>query len=250
MSTTAQTKTETEIQTELQAETQTENSTVAYDSNAQNRFTGTVLENGVSYETAHIFKPLTDERYLQWIGEFNVSGSDEDSISEETDEASCRLWDDLIHQVENVEYDDVEWKNLIDYREKFSFLRELLAVSIVEPEKTGRVRRLGAAGETQIIKTEAWVNNDVSVQEHEMPVQVFEYQKKYARIQAKRFKKEITTGLRRKQKIEFVPQDAAIGRLYDEMVVSNKNFVGSVPLRFKVRVVDHLFAEKVNEKKP
>ena len=57
-----------------------------------------------------------------------------------------------------------------------------------------------------------------------MNLYVFRWQKKYHRILQKRFKTEVTKGLRRQPKVEYVPQDENLAKLYDEMFVSSEGF--------------------------
>ncbi|MEO8650494.1 MAG: hypothetical protein ABI539_15130, partial [Acidobacteriota bacterium] len=87
-----------------------------YDAAAKNRFEYEVKHDGFLYDVAHVFGPITDERYLQWSREMKVSGNEQE-ISEETREAAVRLWDDLIVEVENIDYPpDADWKTLIDHQ--------------------------------------------------------------------------------------------------------------------------------------
>jgi hypothetical protein len=73
-----------------------------YDPDARNRFAFSVREGMEKYDTAHIYEPLGDERYLQWLKEFKVKGN-EDDVDEESREASVRLWDEQIFDVANIE---------------------------------------------------------------------------------------------------------------------------------------------------
>jgi hypothetical protein len=101
------------------------------------------------------------------------------------------------------------------------------------------------------VRTETFFNGDIATQSHELRPTSLELEKKYSRIQAKRFKQEKIGGLRKKKaKIEFLPQDDRIGELYDEMFVSSTGFAnGKIPLRFKTTVIHHLFAETLDQKK-
>jgi hypothetical protein len=224
---------------------------VLYDADARNRFAFSVREGMEKYDTAHIFEPLSDPRYMQWQREFKIKGN-EDDVSEEAREASVKLWDDQIFQVENIDYPDGEdWKALISPAEKIEAINAYLAVAIGDDihENKGQ-RRIGQTA-TVKIPTEAFFNGDIATQIHEMRPVSLELEKKYSRIQAKRFKQEKVGGLRnRKAKIEFIPQDDKLGELYDEMFVGQEGFVnGVIPLRFKTTVIHHLFGEKLDQKK-
>src|SRR4051812_5892891 len=74
-----------------------------FDADARNRFEFTVREGVKKYETAHVFGPLTDERYMKWLRDFKIRGNDDD-VSEEAREASVALWDDVITEVEKIQY--------------------------------------------------------------------------------------------------------------------------------------------------
>jgi hypothetical protein len=224
-----------------------------YDAEARNRFEFTITgDDGLKYDTAHIYGPESDDRYMQWVREFNIKGN-EDDIAEESREATVRLWDDLVVEVENIEYDpQSDWKSLIDHQEKIESLNSFHAVAIVEPEEIAQGKRvLGGNVETQVVFTECWFNGEAVQQKHVIKKKSFELEKKYSRIQAKRFKQQKIGGsLKRKTKIQYVPQDAAIGELYDEMFVSQEGFAnGVIPLRFKTQVTHSIFASKLDPKK-
>lgn len=224
----------------------------SYDASARNRFEFEMHHGGQTYDIAHIFGPLDDERYMQWNRDLNVRG-DQDNVEEEAREASAALWDDIITEVEGVEYDEgADWKALIPGRTKVEAINSLLAVAIVEPDeraKANRKLRLGEAA-SRTVTTEAYFNGEIIQQQHVMQEPSFELEKKYERIQSKRLKQERTGGLRRKPRIEYVPQDEKLGGLYDEMCISTTGFAGGtpascrqdVPLRFKTAVVHYLFA--------
>lgn len=236
----------------------TEKQPLVYDADARARFEFEVSENGQKFDTAHIFDPLSDERYLIWIEDFKVSVVGE-KVSEETRQATLDLWNDLIAEVENIEVEDGQsWKGLIDEQERLDAVNDFLAVAIAdnddEPKATGK-RKL-SPDQTQVIYTECYVFNTetkkmaVARQTHVLPKNRSEWQKRYERIQAKRFKTEQTRGLRRKPKVEFVPQDAAVGELYDEMKIKEpEGFASRVPLRFKTTVIHHIFESSLSQKK-
>lgn len=231
-----------------------------YDPAARNRFELTVRHtDGKTYDTVHIYGPLSDDRYLQWLGEFKIRGNDDD-VSEESREASVRLWNDTIIDVGGITLGEgKDFRDFISSSEKVESLNKFLAVALSDQDAAGQgLRRLDAdpADEAQeCVVTEAWFNSDVAVQRHYLKPVTDELTKKYARIQAKRFKQEKVGGLRRKPKIEYVPQDAAIGELYDEMFNGVTGFAGTgpalkiIPLRFKTFVIHHIFADTVAEKK-
>lgn len=223
----------------------------AYDAAAKNRFEFDVREGVKSYETAHVFNTLEDERFMQWLREFHLKGN-EDDVNEESREASVRLWDDLIAVVEKIQYPDGEdFRKLIPASEKIEALNAYLSVAIgSDIERVEGDRQLGDPNSMQTVVTECYFNGEIATQKHELRPVTLEMQKKYSRIQQKRFKQEKIGGLRRKAKMEYVPQDDRIGELYDEMMVFTTGFVGDkIPLRFKVLVIDHLFAEKLDQKK-
>lgn len=228
-----------------------------YDADANNRFDLTVRHtDGNSYDTAHIYGPLTDERYVKWLNEFHIKGN-EDDVSEEAREASVRLWDDTVVSIADGDgqiSDAGKFRDLIGSGEKVESLNKFLAVAIGDSDVSKKKTRFSAenAPATEMcVVTEAWSNNEVVEQRHFLTPKTLELQKKYARIQGKRFKQEKIGGLRRKAKIEYVPQDAKIGEIYDEMLISTAGFANdNVPLRFKTFVVHYVFDDTVTEKKP
>lgn len=223
-----------------------------YDPEASNRFEFEVTQDGLQYDTAHVYGPLADDRYVQWMREFKIKGNDED-VNEESREASVRLWNDLVTAVDNLEYDPAEdWKPLVANQEKIDSLNDFLAVAIGSGEEKATGKRIPAGrSETQTILTEAWFNGEVLQQKHVLRKSSLEFEKKYSRIQAKRFKQEKVQGLHKRQpKVEFIPQDEKLGELYDEMKISVEGFAGEwIPLRFKTTVIHHIFAGKLDPKK-
>lgn len=219
-----------------------------YDADARNRFEYEV--DGGS-EIAHVFGPLDDDRYMQWNRDLKVRGN-EDDVNEEAREASVKLYDDLIVEVENIEYPEgADWKALLDSQYKIDALNDLMAVAIAdaEPEKGGKLQ-LVPETDNQTIKTECYFNGEIATQTHVLVKRTFEFEKKYDRIQAKRTKQQKIGGLRRrKANIEYVPQDEKLGGLYDEMFVKAEGFVnGRIPLRFKVLVMHNIFGPKSRAK--
>ncbi|QQS33492.1 MAG: hypothetical protein IPM50_02605 [Acidobacteriota bacterium] len=221
-----------------------------YDSEAMNRLEYTVFSGDAEVETAVTFRPCSDERYLQWLKEFKLKG-DSNNLDEESMEATCRLYDEIAVSMDNVEFDGDDWRVLVPVNEKIDTINNLFAVAVFRPEKKGDgVRRLTATpSETYL--TEAYFNGGVLQQTHVLKAQSIEWRKKYMQIQSKRFRKEITRGLNRPAKVEFIPQEDKLGGLYDEMVISTSGFAGSIPLRFKTAVIQHIFEESVaiDEKK-
>ena len=225
---------------------------VIYDAEARNRFEFSVLEGMKRYETAHVFEPLSDDRYMQWQREFKIKGN-EDDVNEEAREASVRLWDDLIFDVANIDFpEDTDFRQWIPPMEKVEAVNAYLAVAIADniEDETSK-RTFGDDLKTIKVPTETFFNGEIATQVHELRPASLELEKKYSRIQGKRFKQEKIGGLRKKKaKIEFIPQDEKIGELYDEMFVSQEGFAGGkIPLRFKTTVIHHLFVEKLDQKK-
>jgi hypothetical protein len=227
-----------------------------YDPAARNRFEFKITENGSKYEIAHIFGELTDERYLQWIKEFNVSGS-EDDVDETSREATCRLWDDVIDHLDGVDFEDGDWKSFVPYRQKIEAINQFVAVAIFEDdaEPAAKKPRFGPQSGSLKVITEAWANGEIVQQHHEMRAVTVELEKKYARIQGRRFKQEQVKGFRKKQKITYIPQDEKLAELYDEMLVNVSGFANSfdnkptIPTRFKTTVIHEIFASPVEAKK-
>jgi hypothetical protein len=225
---------------------------VIFDAEARNRLEFTVREGVKQYETAHVFEPISDDRYIQWQREFKIKGN-EDNVSEEAREASVRLWDDIIFAVEKVKFpEDTDFRQWIPPLEKVGAIRDLLAVAISEDiEEVTDDRVFGNESKTVNVGTESFFNGDIAMQIHVMRPVSLELEKIYSRIKGKQYKQEKIGGLRnRKAKIEYVPVDDKFGELYDDMFVSADGFAGGkIPLRFKTTVVHHLFSEKLDQKK-
>lgn len=223
---------------------------LTYDAEVRNRFEFDVREGVKTFDTAHVFEPLPDERYMQWIREFKLKGH-EDHLDEESREATCRLWDEQIFEVENIDVDEgADFRALVPMPEKLEAITAFLSVAIGADiiHETGRRRLSGAA--TVAVATETFFNGEITTQFHELKAINVEWQKKYSRIRSKQFKQEKIGGLRRQPKIEYVPQDHKLGELYDEMFVGQKGFAnGRIPLRFKTTVIEHLFGERLSQKK-
>lgn len=221
-----------------------------YDAESRNRFAFDVRVGSKKYETAHIFEPLIDDRYLQWLREFKLKGT-EQNVSEESREATARLWDDQIFQVEKIKVPEgTDFRSLIPVMEKIEAIQAFLAVAIADDVERVTEERGFGADETQTIRTETFFNGEIVTQKHEMKLLDLELQKKYSRIRQKQFKQEPTRGLRRQPKIEYVPQDNKFGELYDEMMVRTEGFANDlIPLRFKTTVIDHIFGEMLDQKK-
>lgn len=221
---------------------------ILYDAEARNRLAYTAQADGQEYDAAVVFDPLTDERYMQWIREFNLKGDVKTlDQNEQSMEATVRLYDDIAVEMENVEVPDgTDWKDLVPVSEKVNAINNLIAVAVFTPETKAEGPRKLSAVASQTVLTEAWFNNDPLRQTHTLREATIEWKKKYAQIQSKRFKREITRGLRREPKVEFVPQNERLGELYDTMQISATGFAGdNIPLRFKVAVVEFIFESEL-----
>ena len=228
---------------------------LVYDAQSNMRLEFEVKDKGEVFDTAHIFSSLQDDRYCEWLNELALEGN-ENKVTENVTEASLILWDELIVEVEDIDIEVGEdFKPLIDDDEKLTGINAYLAVAIVEIEKKaekGKKRNVRKEkSETEVIVTEAYVDGELSQQQHEIVnTDNHEWEKKYGRIYKKQYKKEITKGLRRKPKFKFVSQADAFGELYDEMFVSQSGFKeGFIPLRFKTKVLEYKFADKIQPKK-
>jgi hypothetical protein len=215
-----------------------------YDAEATQRYTYEVEVDNEIFDTVHVFGPLSDTRYVQWITDFNVK-SVKGEVTQDTEEASLKLWADLV-TVENVEdgagiEDDEKIKALGDF---------LAVVADSEAKKSTGMRPAKTGASQQRVTTSAYFDGKEAEQTHVLQPKDDEWKKKYDRIQKRRFKEEATKGLSRKPNVEFVSQDEAIGELYDEMFISAKGFRnGIVPLRFKTTVIHSIFESKINPKK-
>ena len=233
-----------EIKTE---ETTTkETPAVIYDADARQRYEFEVAENGQKYDTAHIYEPLEESRFISFLHSIKARGNEQQQEENEI-EVKSLLWDDLVSDVENIEKTTDDWKSLIDYSEKQESLEKYLSVAIVEPETKAAGKR--QLVQTETITTECYFNYPNSVtQTHKLKKKTDEWRRKYARIKAKIWKVEQTKGLRRDPKIEYVPQDEKFGELYDELLIETTGFKDDIiPLRFKTAVVHDLFSTKLNE---
>jgi hypothetical protein len=213
-----------------------------YDATVEQKFPFQIPEDGELYPTAHHYKVLNDDRYLEFVRAIRVKGN-EDEIKSDTISAQNKLWNDLVREVENFATDEADWQSVIDYEnEKQPSLQHFLAVAIVEPETlaTG-VRRKSASDKITVI-TEAYFDGKPVKQKHVLHAKKLEWSKKYDNIQSNRMKPEKVGGLRGTPDMIAVAQDDKLGSLYDEMFESQEGFVGGViPLRFKTRVIDYIF---------
>jgi hypothetical protein len=117
--------------------------------------------------------------------------------------------------------------------EKIEAINAFLAVAIADDiQKQPRKTHVSVENKTIKVPTETFFNGEIATQIHELRPTSLELEKKYSRIQGKRFKQEKIGGLRnRKAKIEFIPQDDKIGELYDEMFVSADGFAAMARFR-------------------
>lgn len=222
---------------------------VAYDTDKHQRFEFTVKQGGETFDTAHVFRQPTDERWVEFLKAKKVRGND-DAVESEENEAIADLWADLIVNVENVEIPEGQTlADLIGFEEKRDALEYFLAVAAFDPEAKGGVRRLEKVP-SRIVLTEARQDGEIVTQEHKLRAKSLEDIKRYESILRRRFKTENVRGLRKKAKVEFVPQDDKFAALYDDMLFGVAGFTTYwVPMRFKVAVIHHVFASELDEKK-
>lgn len=221
-----------------------------YDADATQRYEFSVIENGEKFDSAHIFKPLSDERYLQYAKSIKAEGNADDTDSNELEKA-CELWDDLIESVENLETDGDDFRKHIDFAEKTEMLQKFLAVAIYEPETASNGKRRGVSKHVKVI-TECYFNYEPIRQTHVLEIaDKIELAKKYEKIKSKQFQSEQVRGLNKlKPKLKFVPQTEKFAELYDEIFVSAEGFKNNrIPMRFKIRVLDYLLSPTIDPKK-
>ncbi len=222
-----------------------------FDASSRNRFEFKVRHKGKTYDTAHIFEPLSDERFMKFRRAIRARGN-ESRVKENSMEAAVSLWDDLIVEVENIEVSGDDWKPKIPISEKIESIQFLLAVAIAEEDlgdDDPGVRRPDDDS-PEVVITEAFLNGNVVRQRHELQPTTFELKKRYARIMSQRFRQEQTGGLRREPEIEVVPKDEQFAKLYDQMLIEAKGFENDeIPVRFKTTVVHEIFDGVLDEKK-
>src|SRR6266702_733545 len=107
--------------------TKKEKELIVYNTETKNRPRKYEIEqDGLNYDFIPVFDVLDDERYLKWLNEFNIKGTGDD-VSEEAREASCKLWDDIVPEVDNLEFDpDEDWKSLVPPSAKIQSLNDYL----------------------------------------------------------------------------------------------------------------------------
>lgn len=226
-----------------------------YDATTGQRYEYLVEENGEEFETAHNFCSNfnSDELYLDWVRSWHIKSRSDGEADERYSDATATFWDNCIEKVENFEMQG-DWKSKVPADEKIEAMHNLLAVAIATNPAKNKVRS-GIVSDEQTIITEAFFNGikseNTCQQKHILTnSNRQEWRKKYQRILAKRTKPEKIGGLRRKPNIIFVPQDEAIGKLYDEMFIAQDGFnQGIIPLRFKTTVIQSIFDSRLDEKK-
>lgn len=227
-----------------------ENSAVNYDAELNQRYEFEVAENGNRYDTAHILKPISDERYLAFVKSIELTES-ESEIAKRAKEASVKLWADLIVEVENISINENEnLSEIIETDEKVKVINDFLAVAVIPAEKNAGERQGRRKEEVQTVKTEMFFSGLPVQQTHTLKATSDEWRKKFDQIQKNRFKQEKTKGLSRKAKIEYFPQDEAIANLYGEMQIETRGFENqNCPIRVKTAVIYDIFASRFDEKK-
>lgn len=230
------------------SETENKVKPVLFDARATQRIAFEVRQDNEKYDAAHNLKPLSDERYLEFVRAVDISATAED-VAAQTKTAAESLWTDLIGEVENFELSEgEELKDAIEFGEKSQVLSVFLACVAVEPDKTTGKRK-SVKSDRQTITTEMLFNGLPIAQTHVLQASSDEWRKKFDRIQRKRFKEEPTKGLRREPKFIYTSQDEAVGALYDEMLIESSGFAHDTPLRAKTTVVYYAFASTFDAKK-
>lgn len=231
-----------------------QNTTPEYDARARNTFTFEVHGLDETVEIGHVFGPLDDPRYVEYLNGLKIHGTRND-VRGRSEEEACRLWDDLVVDTVNITYPEgTDWRSLIDLQDKIRSLNEFLVVSVFrQPRVSGGALQLGDGSDSDTYVTECYFNGRIVRQEHVMPRAGFELQKKYDRIRRREVRQVEVRGLMKRNdpEMRYEPQDEQMGALYDEMVISTTGFAGGVvPLRFKTAVVNAMFAAKVESKLP
>ena len=229
-----------------------------YDAGKDQRFEFVVTEGNAKYDTAHVFGPIGDERWMQFLRDQKVRGNGEKIESNEV-EAIDGLWNDLIRSVENIDTDGRALHEVIDYAEKKDALETYIAVAAFDPETAASGPRRPGMVQARTVITEAYQDGAVLQQFHTLRKKTLEDIKRYESILRRRLKQENVRGLRRSAEITFVPQDDKLAKLYDDMKIEVKGFAvpynfqdngtDGIPMRFKVAVVHHVFASDLDEKK-
>lgn len=217
---------------------------MVYDARANQRFAFEITEGGEKFRTAHIFKPLTDERYIKFLKDTKIRG-EKDKLEQEVNAAQISLWRDLIDSIENVDVAvDTDFRDLVDADvEMIPAINAFLPVSIWEPDTTSDGKR--TLGGNLVVTTEALFSGQLVYQKHTLKRKTDEFAKMYDRLVDNEYRREKIGGLRREVAMEYHPQAKARGELYDKMFVSVEGFAGSkatdVPLRFKTVVINSIF---------
>lgn len=222
-----------------------------YDATATQRFPFTLRENGELIPTAHIYKPIDDERHLQYITDF-VAVRDGTRTDITLNQLTVDFWRDLIEAVENLETGEGEdFRDIPDPEEEIApLLISYLAVVVKPPVVAENRKRSSAKSDRQTTVTQAYFNGEAVEQTHVLKPKSDEWRKKYNRIQRSQYKEDGTKGTRGETKVQFIPQNKAKAGLYDEMMIEAHGFARDIiPMRFKVVVVDDAFESSVVDAK-
>ena len=222
-----------------------------YDAAAMQRFPFTLRENGELIPTAHIFKPIDDERHLQYITDF-VAVRDGTRSDITLNRLTVEFWRDLIEAVENLETGEGEdFRDIPDPEEEIApLLISYLTVVVKPPVVAEGRKRSSAKADRQTTVTQAYFNGEAVEQTHVLSAKSDEWRKKYNRIQRSQYKEDETKGTRGETKVKFIPQNRAKAGLYDEMMIEAHGFARDViPMRFKVVVIDDAFESSVVDAK-
>ena len=224
---------------------------VLYDADAEQTSEFEITQDEKKYDSAHVYKPFTDERHIAYVKTINHDFDAKKAV-EIVRAAKILLWRDLIKEIKNIEtVGGVDFRDLVDEdNEIIPSIDNFIIISIVEPEKvSGGVRPLVISDEVKVV-TECFFNYPNTAQQTHRLKKGKEWAAKFQRIAGKQWKEEKIGGLRREPKVIFTEQIEAFGKLYDEMLISVTGFKDDkVPARFRIKVLDYIFTSTLNEKK-
>ncbi|MBS3915597.1 MAG: hypothetical protein KG003_13970 [Bacteroidetes bacterium] len=202
------------------------------------------------------FEPLSDARYLEFAANSKLKIVDDgNAIAQAKSQALGKLWNNLVSEVENVEWEDgrkpENWKDAFDLLQfKIPTMNRFLAVVAYEKPKTSNGKVVFSVANERIIYADLYFNGEVVTTVHYLQKSNFEFAKELENSQKMPFGNK-AKGL---QEIgDYALPNSVEGKaaLYDKMKTREaEGFNGKfVPVRVKEEIIDFIAKAIIKQKK-
>ncbi|HRH43725.1 MAG TPA: hypothetical protein PKY82_18990 [Pyrinomonadaceae bacterium] len=236
---------------------QSEEKIALYDANAVQRIPVYLDDEDEANEPmVLVMQPLQDSRYIEYANNSKLKIVDDgNAIAQAKSQALGKLWNNLVSDVENVEWEGGKkpenWKDAFDLLQfKIPSMNSFLVVAVYEKPKTNNGKLVIGVVNERIIFADLYFNGKVVTTTHFLQKSNFDFANELENSQKMPFGSK-AKGLQDLGDYALPNSVEGKAALYDRMVTKTAaGFVDNiVPIRVKEEIIDYIAKAVIKQKK-